>query len=101
MTRLTRAAVGPFTSDDSITADSFLGGKWSAGIHNPIMAFPNWPCHILTPAEIEGTRNGIRPQIESSADRLLAVDGAGQLMAVLERDATGEFGFAVNFSAIP
>ena len=103
MTGLDRTAVGGFSAETAYSLDEIESKEIEALIREPGLMIQSLPRIELDAEQIEALRHGKRlfglgadlPDVH--LQEVVAVDRVGQLLAVLERRPSGEFGSKVNF----
>jgi tRNA pseudouridine55 synthase len=101
MSALVRTAVGVFTLADAISSDEITQQRLPELIQNPLVAFAGWPRLIVDEAESARIARGqtIQRSLAATGEHAparagisreaLAIDSAGNLLAVLEHVAAG------------
>ena len=95
MSALTRTAIGPFTLDAAISADTLRAENLESALLPPARAVADLPCICLDERELEAVAHGRkilvrdRRQKVDQAREVACVNQQGELVAVLERRAAG------------
>ena len=102
MSALVRTEIGSFSVENASKLDDIRPETFSDHLMSPLLALEGLPQTVLDPREIEEVRHGRLVDCDSSAEELVAVDGSGQLVAIMvARSAAkygpGKFGPKVNF----
>jgi tRNA pseudouridine55 synthase len=102
MTELVRTAIGPFTIQDACPLDDLRQpNDIESRLCSPLAGLPNWHQALVTNSQIEALRHGqkitlhvnqlVEPPADQPwpADRWVAVDDHGQLIALLDVSPNG------------
>ena len=102
MTRLERIAVGQFCSESSLRVDEIENGSIEELVRDPTCMVDSLVKIELDGDQVEELRHGRRLSglSNGSEQELVAVGEGGQLLAILERKCSDEFGAKINFAPL-
>jgi tRNA pseudouridine55 synthase len=100
MESLVRTAIGPFTRADALALDEVTPETARAALRPARAAVAHLPVAVLDAAQCDSAVRGGFVEVEAARgelDAIAAVDGAGELIGILTRHASGRLRMRPNF----
>ncbi len=101
MSALVRTAIGPWTLDTAVDPRTLTAADWQARLDPLRKALSVLPVRELAAAEVSRVRRGLFIPVTAPGEsgEIAAVDGSGQLVAILVPRGPGQWGPAKNFES--